>query len=748
MLQAPLSASQPVVEEDVHLFRWTGEFHAAAQERLYREERPQVLRGQLRLFGLVAVAAMLLATGRDYLLHGWTEAFFAVLAIRLGGLIPAFAFLFILSRLTTPAGLQRAAFAAMSGFTVLMFLGWQVNQPPGLVAAALVALVLLAWYMLLPATATVILVNAAILTLGSTAYIVLIAPPPEAIYAVTLLLIVNVVGVFGMRRLKRQRRGNYLLRQQAGQATAALSLMRQESRMRSEYQAWALDALQVGVVLIAPDLRVHTINRRAMELLALPPGVFKPGDHYEVLLRVFLERRDFRGIGMEGVRHQIDRLMRGEADSAAIRFGSTDKVLEFTLGHLPDNSFAIAISDASERYALHRRLRHSVEVAGDGFALYDANDRIAICSSRFSDLYGLTVEQTIGMSYDELVKRAYERGVFDPDERGPGAASVAGMTRRRIPERMIEIRTMAGEWFLVHERITPWGDLVVVRTNITARRRIEDELRLAKEEAERALAELRDAQANLVLAEKMASLGSLVAGMSHEISTPLGIGVSAASHLADEVAKLAERFQLSDLRRSSLEDFLETATEATRIMEGNLARAARLIQAFKQISADQSTDEVRTFRVAEYLHEIMLSLAPALRKVRHQVEIDCPEELRIRNRPGAFGQIVTNLVMNAVQHAFEGREEPGRIRIEVTQPRPGRVVIVFSDNGHGIAEEFLPKVFDPFFTTKRGAGGTGLGLHIVYNLVSQVLGGAIAVSSREWEGTRFTISFPADARSE
>ncbi|WP_290808535.1 HAMP domain-containing sensor histidine kinase [Ferrovibrio sp.] len=312
---------------------------------------------------------------------------------------------------------------------------------------------------------------------------------------------------------------------------------------------------------------------------------------------------------------------------------------------------------------------------------------------------------------------------------------------------MIEIRTTAGEWFLVHERVTPSGDLVVVRTNITARRRMEDELRRAKEEAERALADLRGAQANLILAEKMASLGSLVAGMSHEISTPLGIGVSAASHLSEEVEQLTNNFRDGQLKRSDLEDFLETATEATRIMQGNLTRAARLIQAFKQVSVDQTTDEVRNFGLGEYLQEIMLSLAPAMRRTAHRVEIDCPSHLVIRNRPGALGQIVTNLLMNTLQHAYDGRAEPGIIHIAVTVPREGRVVLEFRDDGKGIAADDLPRVFDPFFTTKRGTGGTGLGLHIVYNLVSQVLGGTIAVSSRPGEGTRFTISFPQTAVS-
>lgn len=750
MLQAPFTAVPPSAGETPQALGWSGEFCDPVLERHYREGRLPVVRSMMRACCFAATASFVLLVARDYALHGFNERFYWSVVIRVVGLLLGTGLFIAIPRVPSAKALHLVGGIATFVFTLLIFTSWLIARPPPNNLGALIFAVLLTYYLLMPIPARAILFNAGFLTFGTLGIGLFWfgMPADTAIVVIVLVGTGNGLGLLGMRRFKAERRRTFLAHEEANRVAEALTTARQESDRRSEYQAWALDALQVGVLLFSPDLRLHTINRRAAELLTLPPGVFVPGDHFDVLLRALSDRHEFGQLRVEDMQHHIQRLMRGEVGTLSARLASTGRVLEFTLRHLPDGSVAVVISDASERYALHRRLRHSVEVAGDGFALYDSSDRIAICSSRFAALYGLTVEQAIGMSFEELVVRAYERGVFDPDERGPGSAALAWQSRRRIPERMIEIRTRAGEWFLVHERITPSGDLVVVRTNITARRRMEDELRHAKDGAEQALAELRDAQANLVMAEKMASLGSLVAGMSHEISTPLGIGVSAASHLEEEVAKLAEAYRIGELKRGTLQDFLDTATEANRIMQANLSRAARLIQAFKQIAADQSNDEIRSFRVADYLRELMLSLAPALRKVSHKVEIECPEDLTIRNRPGAFGQIVTNLVMNAVQHAFEGREEPGLIRIVVTRPRPGRITIEFSDNGHGIAEEFLPKVFDPFFTTKRGAGGTGLGLHIVYNLVSQVLGGAIAVSSREWEGTRFTISFPQDAKTD
>lgn len=748
MHQPPLSSLTSLLQsaEDSRLFAWTGEFRDRRVEQMYRQSRLDPSRRLLQACGLAATAAFCLLLVRDYLVHGYGQVFLFFVLVRGLGLAVGILFQYLVHRLNDAQMLDVVAGIGMATLTTLTFMTWMISAPPALSAGSLVFAYLLVFYLLVPCSARLTLSNALYVSLGMAVLAIVWLPfRAESMVGLALFaLIGNPLGFAGMRQIKLERRRNYMAREEARRVTEALSLARQESRRRSEYQAWALDALPVGVMLFHPDGTIHTINRRAAELLALPPGALNPGDSHDALLRFLSQRRDFGDVELSDMRYHIDRLIRGTAGTAAARHTPTGKVLEFTIGRLPDRSVAVTIFDATERYALNRRLRHAVEVAGDGFVIYDSQDRIAICSSRFAALYGLTSEQAIGMTFDELVQRGYDRGVFSRDEQDPGAAAAVTLGRRRIPERMVEVRTNAGEWFLVHERVTPSGDLVVVRTNITARRRMEDELRRAKEEAERALAELRGAQANLILAEKMASLGSLVAGMSHEISTPLGIGVTAASHLAEEIGQLTGRFRDDQLRRSDLEGFIETATEATRIMQGNLARAARLIQAFKQVAADQSTDDLRLFDLGEYLHEIMLSLAPALRGTEHTVEIDCPPKLMIRNRPGALGQIITNLVMNTLQHAFDDGARPGRIWIGVSQPREGRILVEFRDNGRGIAAVDLPRVFDPFFTTRRGTGGTGLGLHIVYNLVSQVLGGTIAVSSREDEGTRFTINFPQD----
>ena len=191
-------------------------------------------------------------------------------------------------------------------------------------------------------------------------------------------------------------------------------------------------------------------------------------------------------------------------------------------------------------------------------------------------------------------------------------------------------------------------------------------------------------------------------------------------------------------------DYLEDMTEAADILLKNLERASQLIKSFKQVSVDQASETRRRFNVRQYLGEILLSMNPRLKKTRLEVLVDCGKELEIDGYPGAFSQIITNLVMNSLLHAFDP-DEPGKIRIGVTEAEQN-VQIVFSDNGRGIAAEHLPKIFDPFYTTKRGCGGTGLGLSVIYNIVVQKFGGTIVCDSQPGSGTVFTIQFPAQGK--
>jgi signal transduction histidine kinase len=260
-------------------------------------------------------------------------------------------------------------------------------------------------------------------------------------------------------------------------------------------------------------------------------------------------------------------------------------------------------------------------------------------------------------------------------------------------------------------------------------------------ELEIAISRLKEAQMQLVQAEKMASLGALVAGIAHEINTPVGVGVTAASTLQTRAGELRQQYQREELRRSDLERFVALAEESTQIILRNLQRAADLIHSFKQVAVDQSSGERRRFGLKAYIDEILLSLRPRLKKTAHTVEVDCPDDLVLDSFPGAIAQILTNFVTNSLLHAFDGIEH-GHIRITVKREHD-RVSLRYGDDGRGISPEHLGRIFDPFFTTKRGVGGSGLGLHIVYNLVTQLLGGTIHVASELGRGAQFTIVLPA-----
>lgn len=268
------------------------------------------------------------------------------------------------------------------------------------------------------------------------------------------------------------------------------------------------------------------------------------------------------------------------------------------------------------------------------------------------------------------------------------------------------------------------------------------ELQTRNEELNGAIATLRAAQSQLVEAEKMAALGGLVAGVAHEINTPLGMCVTMVSHLGDQVKSLHGKYD-DGLRRRDLEEFMSTCHQSVSIIETNLARAAQLVRSFKLVAVDQSSEARRRFRVADYLAEVLLSLRPQLKKSSVKVELLIDPELEIESYPGVLAQIVTNLVMNSLIHAFEARQ-PGTITID-GKVDDDRFDLSFADDGVGMADDVRQHVFDPFFTTRRGDGGSGLGLHIVYNQVTQTLGGTIGCSSAPGQGTRFTIRFPLKA---
>ncbi|MEF7613199.1 two-component regulator propeller domain-containing protein [Aquincola sp. MAHUQ-54] len=252
---------------------------------------------------------------------------------------------------------------------------------------------------------------------------------------------------------------------------------------------------------------------------------------------------------------------------------------------------------------------------------------------------------------------------------------------------------------------------------------------------------LRFAQARLVEREKMAALGSLVAGVAHELNTPLGNGVLLATTLQDEVRRFAGDMARGGLRRSALQAFIGTMERSAELLLSALNGAATLVRSFKQVAVDQTADLRRPFELHALCEELAATLASRLKPQQHVLAVDVPEGIRMDGYPGSLGQVLSNLILNAAQHGFEGRTG-GRMHLRAERPDPQQVRLVFTDDGAGIPAEHLPRIFEPFFTTRLGRGGSGLGLSISYNIVTALLGGRIAASSPPGQGARFELVLP------
>jgi signal transduction histidine kinase len=267
------------------------------------------------------------------------------------------------------------------------------------------------------------------------------------------------------------------------------------------------------------------------------------------------------------------------------------------------------------------------------------------------------------------------------------------------------------------------------------------ELEQAKNAAEQALLDLRATQDKLVQAEKMASLGSLVAGVAHEINTPLGIALTCSTHLEQETRTLHADVEQGSLRRQRLSQYLEMTREATALIFSNLDRAARLVQSFKQVSVDQSSDDPRRFQVHRLVDELLASIHSLWRKRAVEVENRCPPDLQLHSYPGSLGQVLINLIQNALIHGL-AEDQPGRIEIGARALPDQRIELWVRDDGRGMDQATRARIFDPFFTTRRNRGGTGLGMHIVFNIVSAKLGGGIHVESAPGQGCEVRLTLP------
>ncbi len=275
-------------------------------------------------------------------------------------------------------------------------------------------------------------------------------------------------------------------------------------------------------------------------------------------------------------------------------------------------------------------------------------------------------------------------------------------------------------------------------------RTLEQRVAARTTELSSALDTLRQTQEELIRSDKMAALGSLVAGVAHELNTPIGNSVTIATTLAANAVEIGAQHAAGRLRRRDFDEHLEVTREATGLLVRSLSRAEELVRSFKQVAMDQTSEQRRRFELGGFLHEMAITLSPMVRNSPYVLEIAPLEALEMDSYPGALAQIFTNLLSNALLHAFDGRRH-GNIRVTPRHTGPGWVEIRFDDDGNGIPAANLPRIFDPFFTTRLGKGGSGLGLHIVYNLATRILGGRVEVDSAPGRGSSFVLTLPCTA---
>ena len=288
------------------------------------------------------------------------------------------------------------------------------------------------------------------------------------------------------------------------------------------------------------------------------------------------------------------------------------------------------------------------------------------------------------------------------------------------------------------------GDLTEAQWSLELmNRNLERKVDERTEELREAMTNLQQQQEQLVQAEKLASLGGMVAGVAHEINTPIGVSLTAATHILPKAEELKAQIRANALSKKSLITFIRDSSEGLGIIQSNLERASDLIRSFKQVAVDQTSLEIRTIMLHRYLQEVITSLRPELKRCPHSVWLDTIiHDIEIETEPGALAQVITNLVLNATIHAYpDDYDGTGTIMVAINSI-PKSVQIMVSDDGNGISKSHLGKIFDPFFTTKGGQGGTGLGLHIVHNIVTSRLGGTIECRSESGKGTDFVITLP------
>lgn len=394
-----------------------------------------------------------------------------------------------------------------------------------------------------------------------------------------------------------------------------------------------------------------------------------------------------------------------------------------------------------------RLLQQVIDTVPAVINVKDKQLRYLLMNRYMAGIFGIEPAEAIGRTTAELMLRYGAAKTDEHDKRVLAGGSELGFYEEEYKDSAGHMRQWLVNKLPLLDATGEIENIVTVALDIGERKGVELEVRKAKDAAEGALRNLRETQNSLIEAEKLAALGRLVAGVAHEVNNPVGISLTVASALERKTANFTAEVARGELRRSSLTEFLETSRDASSQLVANLNRAAELIQSFKQVAADRNYSDQRSFDLGDLTEQVVMSLRPGLRKHNLTLNVDCQPNLMMNSYPGPYGQVLTNLFLNSVAHAFPDGK-PGTVDIQVRESGKDNVEILFSDNGCGMSLDVRRRAFDPFFTTRRDQGGTGLGLHIVYSIVTNRLGGRLDLDSEPGSGTRIQMILPRTAPLE
>lgn len=517
---------------------------------------------------------------------------------------------------------------------------------------------------------------------------------------------------------------------------------------REQYLLDMLNHLPCGVSIFDDNLNLVLWNDEFKRLLRFPDELFTPtAPDMATLTRFNAERGEY---GKGDVEIQIEsRLARARLRIPHVFERTTPDgvILEIRGTPLPDGGFVTTYSDITERKEAYTQYRATLENASIGI-MFTHNRKLVLCNKKNADIFGYdSPDEMVGLPGASFwVSEEYYQHVGSeatPILSSGGVYSVETTLRRKNGTTFLgSFRAKA-----IDPENTSAGTIWITE-DVTERREAEKKLHERTSALQDALAELgmvvehlQRTQKELVHSEKLAALGAMVAGIAHELNTPIGNCMTAASYLVEETRKMSHAVA-NGLRKSELEKFLDANLQCATTISNGLKRAAELVSSFKQVAADRANSSRRKFDLLDVVSEVVAIIEPSLRKTSHQVAVDIPAGIKLDSYPGPLGQVMTNLINNAIVHGLESSVDETVLVTASLRKGSNEISIRVEDKGSGIPPDVLPRIFDPFYTTKLGSGGSGLGLSITHNIVTAILGGKISVESSPGSGCMFEIVIP------